>query len=306
MSNDKVNNLNVSFKDLQGKIEDLKQKRDDLNQKTKEYINKLQEIESEIIEALKTAKDKYKPKRDYWNKKVKALKDKKIEYKNLLENFTEEKKKIQKKEKIEDSSKRFGTVKQIERKIENYERMIETETLKMNQENDIIDKIKELEGQKKQLVDEQQNTGLFVIERKIEIVKINLNKIYEQLNKWSKKSQDYHNKIQETYQKANELKEAKKRMEEDLIENKKSADKYHNQYLESISKKSQISKKKRSSYKKKSGGGRIKKERKVFDKNQELMDKLKQDKLAVAIEKQKAGKKLNLFEARLILEQSRD
>ncbi|HEY0088369.1 MAG TPA: hypothetical protein VGB37_05975, partial [Candidatus Lokiarchaeia archaeon] len=87
--------------------------------------------------------------------------------------------------------------------------------------------------------------------------------------------------------------------------NKKSADKYHNQYLESISKKSQISKKKRSSYKKKSGG-KIRKERKVFDKNQELMEKLKQDKLAAAIEKQKAGKKLNLFEARLILEQSRD
>ncbi|GAH36856.1 unnamed protein product, partial [marine sediment metagenome] len=32
--------------------------------------------------------------------------------------------------------------------------------------------------------------------------------------------------------------------------------------------------------------------------------KLKQDKLATALEKHKAGKKLNLFEARLILEHS--
>ena len=38
-------------------------------------------------------------------------------------------------------------------------------------------------------------------------------------------------------------------------------------------------------------------------KNDEL-EKLKQDKLATALEKQKAGKKLNLYEARLILESS--
>jgi hypothetical protein len=36
----------------------------------------------------------------------------------------------------------------------------------------------------------------------------------------------------------------------------------------------------------------------------EELEKLKQDKLAEALEKQKAGKKLNLFEARLILEKS--
>jgi hypothetical protein len=35
-----------------------------------------------------------------------------------------------------------------------------------------------------------------------------------------------------------------------------------------------------------------------------MIEKIKQNKLAEAIEKQKAGKKLNLFEARLILERA--
>ena len=40
-------------------------------------------------------------------------------------------------------------------------------------------------------------------------------------------------------------------------------------------------------------------------RNYEL-EKLKQEKLAAALEKQKAGRKLNLYEARLILESSKD
>ncbi|GAG57640.1 unnamed protein product, partial [marine sediment metagenome] len=43
---------------------------------------------------------------------------------------------------------------------------------------------------KQEFFSDEKNNELFKIERKIEIVKINLNKIYEQLNKWSDKSQE--------------------------------------------------------------------------------------------------------------------
>jgi len=49
-----------SFKDLQIKIEDCKNKRDDLNKKTKDYIKSLQEIDGEIFDSLKLARDVYK------------------------------------------------------------------------------------------------------------------------------------------------------------------------------------------------------------------------------------------------------
>ena len=82
-----------SFKDLQLQIEEFRQKRDDLNKKTKDYINKLQTIDIKIDKDLTIAKQDYKKKRDYWNNKVKKLKDKKNEYKEILDKFLEEKKK---------------------------------------------------------------------------------------------------------------------------------------------------------------------------------------------------------------------
>jgi uncharacterized coiled-coil DUF342 family protein len=292
----------TSYRDLQLQIEELRQQRDESNKKTKEYINKLQDIEIEIANSLKIAKGKYKKKRDYWNTKVKQLKEKKIEYKTLLDNFLSEKKYLQKSEKDLKENTQGLSIKQIERKIDNLERRIETEKLDIAEENIIIDKIRELAAMKQEFLSEQKNSEIFIIERKIEIVKINLNKIYEQLNKWSEKSQENHSKMLQQFQNVDKLKEDKKRLEEELIENKKTADRYHDQYLKVMSK---IKK----SYKGKRPYRPNKKTAEKFNqitKKNEMIEKMKQDKLAMALEKQKAGKKLNLFEARLILEKSKE
>ena len=83
-----------SFRELQIQIEEFRQKRDDLNKKTKNFISKLQAIDAEIDNHLNLAKQDYKKKRDYWNDKVKKLKDKKNEYKEILDKCFEEKKKF--------------------------------------------------------------------------------------------------------------------------------------------------------------------------------------------------------------------
>jgi len=196
--------------------------------------------------------------------------------------------------------KKFISVNQIERKIENFERIIETENLEISEENDIIDKIRELAEQKQKQIIAQTNDGFYKIERKIEIVKINLNKIYERLNKWSNKSQENHKIMLELYQQANDLKDKKKMLEEKLIENKKAADNYHEQFLEVMKIKKKKFKGRKSFNQRPRTGPRYK------SKHNELLEKLKQEKLSTALEKQKAGKKLNLFEARLILEQHKN
>ena len=293
----------ISFKELQIQIEEFRQKRDALNKKTKEFITELQEIDGEIDGYLKVVKDDYKKKRDYWNDKVKKLKDKKIEYKQLLDKCIDEGKVILKTSKKGKDTKKFVSIKQIDKKIENLERIIEIENLEIVEENAIVDKIRELVQIKHDYLDEQQNNDYLRIERKIKIVKINLNKIYEQLSKWSNKSQNYHAKMHETYETINELREKKKTLEEELIVNKKAADQYHEQLLRVMDKRKKISKGKQPHY---SSQNRSKTPyRKKTRKNDEL-EKLKREKLAVALEKQKAGKKLNLFEARLILEQPKD
>ena len=290
-----------SFKELQLQIEEFRQKRDDLNKKTKDYINKLQTIDTEIDNHLNLAKQDYKKKRDYWNTKVKKLKDKKNEYKEILDKFLEEKKKINQKSKKGRDTKDFISVRQIEKKIDNLERRIEIENLDILEENAMVDQIRDLAQIKIDFLAEQQNSDSFKIDRKIQIVKINLNKIYEQLNKWSTKSQDYHAKMLEIYQTVNELREEKKALEENLIENKKAADAYHEKFLRVMNKRKKESKGRQSNYSSKKP--RTSK-RPSTHRNYEL-EKLKQEKLAVALEKQKAGRKLNLYEARLILESSK-
>ena len=295
-------NSKNSFKELQNQIEEFRQKRDDLNKKTKEYINELQEIDVQIEKNLTIIKEDYKKKRDYWNSKVKNLKDKKIEYKNTLDKFNEEKKDLLKESQKGKESGKFVSIKQIDKKIENLERRIEIENLDILEENAMVDKIRELAQIKQDFLAEQQNSDFFKLERKIQIVKLNLNKIYEQLNKWSNKSQDYHAKMQEIYQIVNGLREKKKTLEEELIENKKAADKYHEKFLRVMSKIKKESKGKRPVYTPKKPRA-LKHQRTI--KNEEL-EKIKQEKLAAALEKQKSGKKLNLYEARLILESSKE
>ena len=290
-----------SFRELQTQIEEFRQKRDDLNKKTKDFINKLQTIDTEIDKHLNVAKQDYKKKRDYWNNKVKALKDKKNEYKEILDKVFVEKKKILQKSKKGNKTNNYVSVHQIEKKIDNLERRIEIENLDIMEENAMVDQIRDLAQIKLDFLAEQENSDLFKIERKIQIVKINLNKIYEQLNKWSTKSQDYHAKMLEIYQTVNELREEKKTLEENLIENKKAADAYHEKFLTVMNKRKKESKGKQSNYSSKKP--RYPKKRPTHRNSQ--LEKLKQEKLAIALEKQKSGRKLNLYEARLILESSK-
>jgi len=291
-----------SFRELQVQIEEFRQKRDDLNKKTKDFITKLQTIDTEIDKYLTLAKEDFKKKRDYWNTKVKKLKDKKNEYKDLLDTVFVERKKIIQKSKKGKKTSNYVSIRQIDKKIDNLERRIEIETLNIIEENEMVDQIRDLAQIKQDFLAEQENSDLFKIERKIQIVKINLNKIYEQLNKWSTKSQDYHAKMLEIYQTVNELREEKKTLEENLIENKKAADAYHEKFLVVMNKRKKEFKGKQSNYpSRKSRPQR----RRPTQRNVEL-EKLKQQKLAAALEKQKAGRKLDLYEARLILESSKD
>ena len=290
----------TSFRDLQMQIEEFRNKRDELNKKTKEYINELQEIDTQIENSLRIARDNYKKKRDYWNSKVKKQKEKKNEYKDLFDKSIEEKKSLQKVNEDTSSNRKILSINQIERKISNLERRIETDNLDISEENAIIDKIKELAEVKQDFLAQKENSEIFKLERKIQIIKINLNKIYEQLNKWSNKSQNYHLKMLELYEQANQLKEKKKKLEEELIENKKLADKYHEKFLKVMNQRKRISKGKKPYRQSK----KPKQSYKAVNKRDEELEKIKQDKLATALEKQKAGKKLNLFEARLILEKN--
>jgi len=282
-----------SFRELQQQIEDFRQKRDDLNKKTKDFITKLQTIDTEIDNYLNLAKDDYKKKRDYWNSKVGKLKSKKNEYKEILDKFVDQKKEILKKSKKGKDPKKYVSIKQIDKKIENLERRIEIENLDILEENAMVDEIRDLTIVKQTFLAEQPDNDLGKIERKIQIVKINLNKIYEQLTKWSKRSQDYHSKMLQNYQAVNELREEKKALEEKLIENKKAADAYHEKFLSVMNKRKKESKGYQSNYSSK----KPRYNKRPYSARNRALEKLKQEKQKEAEKRdhRMLGQKLDLF-----------
>ncbi len=294
MSKDKL--IKKSFSNLQSDIEKAREKRDKLNQKTKKYIKSLQEVEERIKTLLDLAK-KYKKNRNRCNERVGKIKEKKIEYKDLFYELINKSNQLKKQR---DKNKgKYVSSKKLDNKIENLERRIETENLDLAEENQLIDQIRELAKRKQEVLAEDEYNEIMKHEKKIEIIKINLDKIYEKITKWSNKSQKYHNRMHEIYDQVNKLKDKKREIEEKLIANKKSADNYHEKFLELMKLRKTMSRgrDRGSSYNKTAFKKQKEKDKKI--------EKIMENKLKTALEKQKAGKKLNIYEARLILEKSK-
>lgn len=302
MSGENYDNFGVSFNSLLQKIEVVKRKRNEVNKKIQEYISSFQLIETELIESFLTAKEIYDKRWKYCNKKIKLLKKKKIEYEYLFDNLIEEKKKLQnprsnsKDLELIESNK--NSIKQIDHKIYNLEKRFKSELLKINEENEVIDQISKLDKEKQELKIKLQSSEFYKNQSKIKFIEIKLKTIFEQLNKWFIKRRNSHEEIFDLFQKVYKLNNNKKKMERELSENKRAAERYFLQFSKTLNYENEISKKIRYNNKAKQ------KEMPRFElriKNKELFKKFKQEKLAIALEKQKAGKKLHISEYRLIL-----
>ncbi|MFX1387929.1 MAG: hypothetical protein ACFE9M_11990 [Promethearchaeota archaeon] len=305
MSGENYDDFGVSFNSLLQKIEVVKRKRNDLNKKIKEYISSFQMIETELIDSFLAAKETYDKRWKYCIKKRKMLRKKKIDYEYLLNNLIEERKILQnprsnsKDLELIESTK--NSINQIDDKIQNLERKIKFELLNINEENEIIEEINTLEKKKQELKIKLQSSELYKNQRKIEIIDIKLKTIVEQLNKWFFKRRNSCKEIFDLFQKVYKLNTNKKKMEKQLSENKRAAERYFLQFSRALNYENEISKKLHYINKLKQ------KEIPWFGlsiKNKELFKKFKQEKLAVALEKQKSGKKLDFYEYRLILDRS--
>ena len=156
----------------------------------------------------------------------------------------------------------------------------------------LIDKIKELKNQRNNLKSKDKVNGKNYslikkyeaeterLERSIETDQLTIkeeNRIIERITELAEKLRD-------------ELNDKRKIKEEDLINNKIKADEYHELFIKMLNQKKRVRKpKKLYAYKRQM-------ERKTIE------DEIIKKNLAIAIEKQKKGQKLNMFEARLLLE----
>ena len=331
MNDHNFDNFSQYFNKWQKNLINLALKRNLVNKELENYIKNIQTIDSEIFKALFTAKEYYNKKHQYFNQKIKRLKQKEIEFRKLLIN--REKRKLTKPKITVEISTSINHIKQsieeIENKINNLSNQIEEVTLDIDEENNIIEDIKNLDRDKQvslrhlrkleqDLFREMHHNTYFKTIRTIEILEINLKEIPRNLDKLSKKKVKLHRKMLDLCRKAKVFEEIKKQIENELHGTKQATDRYIQLYSElTIQNKKKLIEEQLRFFKNKP---KTKEKRlpnikyiirdkrlpniKYITKKKRLQKKFRNEKLKIALQKQKSGKKLDFNELKLILDHS--
>jgi len=323
MTDHNFDNFSHYFNKWQKNIINFALKRNLVNKELEKYIKSFQTIDSEIYKALFTAKEYYNKKHRYYNQKIKRLKQKEIEFKQLLDYVNREKRSLTEpkvKDEISTSIKHIKqSIKEIDDKINDLSNQIEELTLDLDEEDNIIEDIKNLDKDKKinlrhlrkleqDLLREMQHNTYFKTVRTIEILEINLKEIPRNLKKWSKKKVKIHRKMFDLCRKANAFENIKKQIENELLGAKQATDMSLQLYSEMTNQnKNKLIEEQLSFFKKKAKAKEKQRQKtKYIIKNKRLRKKFKNKKLEIALEKQKSGKKLDFYEFKLILDHSRN
>ncbi len=322
MTDHNFDNFSHYFNKWQKNIINFTLKRNLVNKELEKYIKSFQTIDSEIYKALFTAKEYYNKKHRNYNQKIKRLKQKEIEFEQLLDYVNKEKGDL-KEPKVKDeisTSIRYikQTIKEIDDKINNLSNQIEELTLDVDEEDNIIEDIKNLDRDKKinlrhlsklqqDLLREMQHNTYFKTVRTIEILEINLKEIPRYLHKWSKKKVKIHRKMLDLCRKAKVFENIKKQIENELLGTKQVTDRYLQLYSELKNKnKKKLIEEQLRPFKNRA---KAKEKRKIktnyIIKKKRLKKKFRNEKLEIALEKQKSGKKLDFYEFKLILDYSK-
>ena len=318
MSGEKYDNFSHLYNDLQKETKNLIHKENQLNTKIKNYIISFQMIEYEIYKTLFDAREYYNKKRHYCVKKIKKLRRRAIEFEDLLDCLINDKRYLQKPKLYSNFLHLINSIKdsirEIEYKIDKFNQRVKDQILEISEEIYIVEKISKLERKKRKRIEllldiekELYSSDYYQILRKIELLEMRLKEIYKYLNKWSNKRRNCHKKMLDLYREARVFRSYKKKMENRLRENKNTADHYYQQFLKVMNQNGNIIIEEKL-YKSNEKLQQIKKisprlESIIEKKN--LYKKYMQDKLAIALEKQKAGKKLHISEYELILKHSK-
>ncbi|MFX1477951.1 MAG: hypothetical protein ACFFCI_07445 [Promethearchaeota archaeon] len=322
MNGKKYENWFNYFNNLQYEIQGLVDSKKELNNALMNFINEYQVTETKIYTVLFNALIFYKRRRDSYNHQITKLRKKQIKYQGQLKSLLKKKKnltepKLDKNIPISIESKK-DYIKEIEAKLYNLNKTIEIRVLEIEEESEIVEKLRRLEKSKQaniqriieleqKQIQEIENSDYYKTHRKIENTEMRLTDVNIALNKYAFKRLNSYKKVLFLYRKAREFEKIKMKLESELLENKNVADdsyelvlKLSNQNHINLFKELYNQSKTKTSLK-----ALIPKKKRVKVEKKKAYTKLKKEKLAIALEKQKAGKKLNFYELKLILENSK-
>ncbi|MHA1987911.1 MAG: hypothetical protein ACW98D_14845 [Promethearchaeota archaeon] len=323
MSGKEDYNFSKYVNNAQKRVKEFVLEKNQLNSKLKNYILNFQSIDSEIYKSLFNAREFYNEKRYGYNIKLEKLRIKKKEYELLWNRLNKELKTFSKPEidsnisvSIEYTKK---SLEDIEYNIDIIHEKLEDQILEIDVENEIIEKLREFEENKKKktnlLVELErkqttkvESSDFYKTQRRIESLEMNLEEIYETLMKLSYKRLMTHKKMLNLYRKTREFESLKNEFVMILDENNTTSEEYHQLYLKLMDQniknlKKEFSNRPRSKVLTRA----IKKPNvKAIINNKKKYKRLEKKKLAIALNKQKAGKKLDFYELKLILKHSKN
>jgi len=322
MSGKKYNNFGHFITDAQKEIKELEHKRNQLNNKIKRYIKSFQMAEYEIYKSLVNTKKNYNKKRYYSIKKIRKLRRKVIEYEDIMDFLITERNKLKKPDLNRNLLNLIkclnNSIKEIKYRINGFNNKIENQILRIEEEIYIVEKISKLEKKKQKRVKllselrkinitELQSTDYYEADSRIKRFEMLLKEINRDLIKWSNKRKNYHKEMLDLYREAKEFRNFKKEMENKLKENKDAAEHYYQHYLEIMNQNERDIKNKIWLKPKAKPQRReiITPRLESIITRKKLFKQFKNERLAIALEKQKLGKKLDFYEFKLILEQSK-
>lgn len=331
----KYNNFGYYFDNLKNNLNEILRNKNYFKQIFSEFILSFQMMDSRIQKALFFSHEFYLNQRNYYKQKIKNSKKKKLENEQLWTRLTNDVKNT-KTPKLDNSiteeiSFLEQSIKDIKFKISNLNYQLERQTLDIDAENSIIEELVILQDEKKiktnelsKLENKQeqkfQSSKYYHMNKKIKNLELSLTKNYDNIKKWSDRLLYSHKKMFNLLRIAREFDILKSKITSVFSDNKDVFIYYNQLYLDVIDenyktlleelkhlkqlnkiKKQKILKEKE----KVTPDTKQHRKQKSITKKRKYTKKLKEEKLALALKKQKSGKKLDFYELKLILDHSK-
>lgn len=310
------------------KVKEFVFEREQLNSKLKNYILYLQNIDSKIFNALVNAREFYVEKRYKYNAQLEELKRNRVEYEQQWNRLRTKLKALPKP--VIDSNISVSieyTKRALENIVNNIDILnekLEDQILAIEEENEIIEKLRDLEINKQKNINvladlEQkqiktfQNSEYNITKKKIQNLESKLYEIYENLYLFSFERLMTHKKMLGLYKNAREFDNIKQEIVEELKESRSNADEYHQLFLKLMDQNKKVllanlsSRSKRKVQPKTMTPPKViltPKEKAIIKKKKKFK-RHEQRKLEIAIEKQRSGRRLDFYELQLIMKHSK-
>lgn len=220
------------LEELSQQLAQTKQERDQLNQEAKKWAEKRNEYHQQIKQLQSEVKS-LREKRDEINLQVQILKAAREKAKAQRQENQEQIVKL--KQKMTPFAERKSThrLQDLEKRIKDIEWKIQTSSLPLKEEKELVEQVKSLETQtivhkqlldlKNKLIEVQTEAKAFGTQAKLK---------HDELSQLANQSQEFHNRFVETFDKIKTLRQSADQTHQKYLELRQKADKNHERCVE--------------------------------------------------------------------------